>query len=280
MKKTSNLPMVTTFYGWDMSLLPKKHRYWRRRYMRLFAEGEMFLLEGSHMAQRLIDLGCPSGKVRVHRLGVDLEKIDFIPRVLAPGEPVRVLMAASVQEKKGTRYAVEAFARACQRLPNLQLTLIGGARTREELAILADCQEIVRRENVSDKVRFLGYVPYPEYLSEMRRAHLFLAPSVTARNGDTEGGAPVASIEASAGGMPVLSTFHCDIPEVVLNGVSGLLVPERDVDALTKALLEIASSPEVWTAFGRAGREHIEREYNIKLQMRKQEELYSELMQG
>ena len=74
--------------------------------------------------------------------------------------------------------------------------------------------------------------------------------------------------------MPVLSTYHADIPEVVLHGVTGLLVPERDIDALAQNIEYLVRHPECWEELGRNGREHIEKEYNIVKQVERLEEIY------
>jgi colanic acid/amylovoran biosynthesis glycosyltransferase len=276
LKRTLNVPLVTTFYGADISEMPAKSR-WRRRYRRLFKEGNLFLFEGPYMAQTAVDLGCPPSKTRVIHLGVDLDRIAFRARALkSDAEPVRILMAASFREKKGIPYGIRAFARATRRVPNLELTIIGGARSRSERRLMHHCAAIVRREGIADRVRFMGYVPYPSYLREQRRSHIFLAPSVTARSGDTEGGAPVSIIEASAAGMPIVSTRHCDIPEVVVDGVSGVLVPERNVEALSRAIVDIVASPESWREIGQAGRAHVEAEYDIRVQVAKLEQVYQQ----
>jgi colanic acid/amylovoran biosynthesis glycosyltransferase len=274
-KRRLEVPQVTTFYGSDISKTPQAPK-WRRRYQQLFQEGDLFLAEGSHMAQSAVDLGCPPDKVKELHLGVDLDSIEYVPRVPDESGEVNLLITASFREKKGIPYGIKAFAKAYRRLPNLRLTIIGGAKTEQESQRLQHCQDIVSQEGVGDRVRFLGYVQYPTYLEEQRRAHIFLAPSVTASNGDTEGGAPVSIIEASAAGMPVISTWHCDIPEVVVDEVSGILVPERDVEALTEVILEVATAPERWKQMGKAGRAHVEAEYDVKKQVAKLEQIYLE----
>jgi colanic acid/amylovoran biosynthesis glycosyltransferase len=82
----------------------------------------------------------------------------------------------------------------------------------------------------------------------------------------------------SASGMPIISTYHCDIPEVVVDGESGLLVPERDVDALAERLEYLVNHPEKWEEMGRAGRQHIEAEYDVRKQVPKLEKLYAKAL--
>jgi colanic acid/amylovoran biosynthesis glycosyltransferase len=100
---------------------------------------------------------------------------------------------------------------------------------------------------------------------------------VTAADGDTEGGAPVSIIEAMASGMPVVATTHCDIPAIVSNNHSGLLVPERDVDALVDRLDYLISRPGRAREMGRNGRTLIEKNHSIKRQVEKLEEIYRDV---
>ena len=105
-----------------------------------------------------------------------------------------------------------------------------------------------------------------------------LLPSVTIKNNDKEGGAPVAILEAQASGLPVISSYHADIPEVVVDGKSALLAPERDVETLAKHLEYLVKHPDVWGTMGRAGREHVEQEYDVMVQVGKLEEIYGKLV--
>jgi colanic acid/amylovoran biosynthesis glycosyltransferase len=272
------LPLITTFYGDDMSKLPHSRPKWRKRYARLFEIGELFLAEGPYMAQAIVALGCPEYKIRVQHLGIDLQRISFIPRYRHDDEPVRVLMVSSFREKKGIPYGVEAFAQAVHKFPDMELRIIGGARTDAEKELMSRCQMIAKNEGIAHKVSFLGYIPYSEYLQEAESAHLFLAPSIVASDGDTEGGAPVSVTEASAAGLPVIATRHCDIPEVVIDGESGVLVAERDVPALAEAICQLASAPESWATLGKRGRAHIEAEFDINKQIQRQEAIYDSVL--
>lgn len=97
----------------------------------------------------------------------------------------------------------------------------------------------------------------------IKDSDLFLAPSVTSQDGDTEG-IPVAIMEAMARGLPVLSTRHAGIPELVEDGKSGFLVPERDPDALAKKLAYLVQHQDLLPKMGRAGRNFIERHHDIE----------------
>lgn len=259
---------VVTFYGLDVNKLPTQFPVWRKRYRRLFEEVDLILCEGSHMARCIVALGCPEHKVKVQHLGVDVERILFKPRQWQPGQPLRVLIAASFREKKGIPYAIEALGELRKEIP-VELTLIGDAGTdqesRQEKAKILKTLECT---GLKSNTRLLGYQPYSIMLQEAYAHHVFLQPSVTASNGDTEGGAPVSIIEMLASGMSVVSTRHCDIPEVMGPELHHLLAPERDAAALVDIIGKLLSKPETWTGLAHAGRTHIEVEYNKTTQGR------------
>lgn len=281
-KKFFKVPLITTFYGYDVSYLPSQDAKWKERYKRLFCEGERFLVEGNHMKKCLIDLGCPEEKIMVQHLGIDLDRIRFATRINDDNE-IRVLISASFTEKKGIPYAIEAFGMVRRAHPELKLSLTiigdsrGGPKEEEEKKKIFYA---IQKYNMRDCVTLLGYQPHPVFLNELYNNHIFIHPSVHASDGDTEGGAPVSIIEASASGMPVLSTTHCDIPEVVLNGESGYLVPERDVNALKERLEFLITNPDIWAQLGRKGREHIEQNYNVVTQVKRLEEIYDEILEN
>lgn len=256
--RSSDLPLVTTFYGYDMSMKPQE-RGWRKSYRHLFDHGDLFLVEGGHMRDQLVALGCPSEKTEIQRIGVDLDRFSY-QRVFAnEDESVRILMCGTFREKKGHEYGIQAFARILSEFPRTQLRIIGDGVLRPSIERLIDELGLERGKNVF----LLGYLTYDAYEKEAANAHIFMAPSVTASNGDSEGGAPTVLLEMQARGLPVLSTWHADIPEVVIDGASGYLVPERDVVALGEKLAELLAHPKQWSEMGRAGRAHIEKQHDI-----------------
>lgn len=268
------IPLITSFYGYDLSEYPKTYPIWRDYYKQLFEVGTYFLAEGNYMRQTMIDLGCPPEKALLQRLGVDLSKVEFRPRTWQPGTPLNVLQVAHVREKKGIPDSIRAFALLHRAFPEARFTLIGDINSKPAQPIMENLRAIIEREQVQDAVRFIDKVPYETYIQILRDAHIFLHPSVIAENGDSEGGAPVSIIEASASGMMVVSTTHCDIPEVIEHGVSGLLAPEHDPEQLAEHLLTLARNPESWERMAQAGRKRIETYYDLKQQIASLENIY------
>ena len=266
---------VVTFYGHDLSL-PEREPEWGARYREMFAGAALVLAEGSHMASRIAALGCPREKLRVHHLGVRTGAIRYAPRRWAPGTPLRVLIAASFREKKGIPIALEALARLRRELP-LEVTIIGDAG--EHPAFLAEKARILRtiaEHDLGGCVRLLGYQPHSAVFEHAYRHHVYLAPSLTAADGDSEGGAPVTITEMAATGMPIVSTRHCDIPEVVLDGVTGLLAGERDVSGLVERLRWLVAHADGWRPLLDAGRRRVEEEYDAERQGARLAALYRE----
>ena len=272
--KATDAGHVVTFYGWDMSSLPHKHPEWRPRYLDLFDTVDHVLLEGEHMARALVDLGCPREKVTVHHLGVDTSSIPFEPRRWQPGQPLRVLMAAVFREKKGLPYGIEALGRI-RANADIELTIIGdsdgGAASEREKQRMLDTLD---SSGLRDRTRLLGFRSHAEMYQEAGSHHVFLSPSVTASDGDTEGGAPVSIIEMCASGMMVVSSRHCDIPGVVQDGVTGLLANERDVDELAAHVQWLIDNPGEWDSLLTRSREHIEGEFDAVTQGHRLADIY------
>ena len=269
---------VVTFYGQEVNHYPRQDPRWYDRYRELFEKVDRVLCEGPHMASCVAALGCPEGKIRVHRLGILVDGIPFRPREWNPEEPLRVLIAASFREKKGIPDALEALGRLQHQVP-LEITVIGDAskepRTQEEKEkILA----IIEKHDLWPKIRLLGYQPQDVLFREAYEHHIFLSPSVTAEDGDTEGGAPVGIIEMAATGMPVISTRHCDIPGVLRDGVTGLLADEGDVEGLVTHLRWLVEHPQRWSCMLEAGHEHIAQHFDVNRQAAGLEQVYREVL--
>lgn len=280
------LKHIVTFYGYDVNCIPKREPIWLKRYSELFERVSCVLCEGSHMAQCIINLGCPEDKIRVQHLGVNVKEITYKPRELKKNEPLRVLIAASFVEKKGIPYAIEALGQIKNDIA-LEITIIGDAsnsnpksRKIQSKSEKQKILEAIDKYKLSSQIKMLGYQPYSVFFEEAYKNHIFLSPSITASDGDTEGGAPVSIIEMAATGMPIISTTHCDIPEVVKHGNTGLLAPEKDSDTLAEYLRWYINHPHKWQEMLDAGRKHIETEYDLKIQGEKLAKIYQEVFES
>ena len=249
--------IATVFHGYDMSrylITSGPHTY-----ERLFASGDLFLPVSDFWRSRLISLGCPPGRIIVHHMGIDLSAFPLWPRRVAHGDgTVRLLSVARLVEKKGMEYAIRAVAamRAATKR-RVEYQIIGDGPLRPRL------EELVRDLGVGDTVKLVGESDQDGVRLAMRRSDIFVAPSVVAEDGDMEG-VPVSIMEAMACGLPVVSTYHSGIPELVHDKVSGYLVPERDVPALARALQCLVDEPRQRRKLGMAGRGVVERGYDLE----------------
>lgn len=210
-------------------------------------------------------------KIQVIRCGVRLENFPYIER--QPEDSTRILLVGRFVEKKGIRYAVEAFNDVVRGHPNAELRIIGDGELKDEITSL------IENLQIQEKVVLLGPQPQHEVIREMGEADIFLLPSVTASNGDREG-APVTIMEAAATGLPVVSTIHSGIPEVVIDGETGFLVPEKDTAALAQRLQELIQDPVLRNRMGKQGRLHIEKLYSHNAEMKKLESTFKKLLKG
>ncbi len=279
LKRRFHIPHIVSCYGADLWKFAEV-RGQRSKYDVLFSEADIFLVEGNAMKQRAIELGCDAQKVRVHHLGIDLQRINYVARKPPADGVVRCLLAGRAIEKKGIIYGLRAFARVAARHANVHLTVMTGGEAAYKRRFINEWKQFVSVNGISDRVTWYGLKPYDEYVRITEASHIFLVPSVIAANNDAEGGCPVTAIELSAAGMPIVGFTHCDIPEVVTDSVSGFLVPEKDVDGLTDRLEKLVANSQMWESMGKAGRAHIAAHYNAKTQVTRLENIYLELLES
>lgn len=246
--------LVTVFHGYDISSYLRKHGH--AVYNSLFMKGDMFLPISERWKNRLIELGCSEQKIVVHRMGIDTGKFCYLPRKPVKDGKVRLLTVARLIEKKGVQYAVQAVADVLKRYSNIEYNIVGDGPAKNTL------EGLIEELNVGNNVKLLGWRHQEEIIELMKHTDVFIAPSVVGGDGDEEG-IPVVLMEALAQGMPVLSTQHSGIPELVQDGESGFLVPERNVEALADKLEFLIKHPEIWSEMGRKGRKHVERYFDI-----------------
>jgi len=262
--------VITTFHGYDMSKFILNHK--KNIYKNLFSQGDLFLPVSENWKKKLIKLGCDEKKVMVHHMGVDLRKFKFCKKKFPYKKPINILTIGRLVEKKGHEYAIKSIAKIIYKYKkNIVYIIAGDGPLRNKLKFLSS------QLGISNYVKFVGKVKQNEVLKLYQQSHIFILPSITSSEGEQEG-IPVVLLEAQAAGLPVISTYHSGIPEAVINGQSGFLVPERDVDALTKKLMYLINHPEIWPRMGRCGRMFIEKEYNINRLNQKLSKIYQDLI--
>jgi colanic acid/amylovoran biosynthesis glycosyltransferase len=253
-------PHVVSFYGFDYENLPFTDPTWKKRYKQLFAEADLFLCEGSFGAKALQQTGCPQSKIKVQRLGVEVDSIPFFQREKEPGE-LKLLQIATLTGKKGHLYTMKAFVKALETCPNMSLTFVG----KDVEGIKREIQELANQRRVQDKVAFFDWIDFDSLHSFMKDFHVFIQPSCYTKTRDCEGGAPIVLLDAQATGMPVIATTHCDIPDEVIHRETGLLTPEKDVESLVRSIKYFYElDDDAYWVFCENARKHISRNFDCK----------------
>jgi glycosyltransferase involved in cell wall biosynthesis len=218
-----------------------------------YRQVDVFICASECIRQMLLADGVePERAVTVHE-GVDIDHIDAAPPAdvraafwLPHGAPLVGNVAALVPHK-GQRYLVEAAALVVRRMPDARFLIVGDGELRATL------EQAVRREQLEKHVIFTGF--RPDVLSLIKGFDLFVMSSVTE-------GLGTSLLDAMAASRAVVATRTGGIPEVVVDGETGLLVPPRDAHALAEAIIRLLGDESLRAAFGRAGRQRVERRFS------------------
>ena len=264
----ADLPVIVSFHGADAGIGVDEPELLART-RRMFEKCTLLLVRSESIGKRLVELGCDAQKIRLHRTGVPLGRIPFAARTAPPGGEWRCVQACRLIPKKGLATSLRAFARFSREFPQATFTIAGEGPQLEALRALA------RDLGVASRVSFAGFLSQEKLHALFAESHFFLHPSETTGEGDREG-VPNAMLEAMAGGLPVLSTTHGGIPEAVENGVSGVLVAERDHAGLAGEMLSLARDPARLGAMAVAARERVTAQFDLDAQTRVLERCYDE----
>ncbi len=186
--------------------------------------------------------------------GVDLDAYDVAPYSARP--PV-ITGVGRLVEKKGFCYLVDAVARLRKDGAEVELDLVGAGP--EEAALRAQVQDL----GLERAVRFLGPLPQHRTREVVRGAAVLAAPCLVGVDGNRDG-LPTVLIESMAVGTPVVTTPVTGIPEAVLDGQTGLLVPERDPATLADAVRRVLEDPELARDLVTNGRRHVEAAFDAR----------------
>lgn len=257
--RSLGIPLIVTFHGFDASALLNDRSY-LRAVKGLFAYAHIITVS-KKMSEALIKAGADGSMIDVHYIGVPVEDFEYIERrplteKVSEGGRLEFLQVSNLLEKKGHAYTIKAFKGFLSKYPDSRLTIAGDGPLRGSLERL--CSEL----GITGKVNFTGCVDTQEVKRLMSASDIFVHHSVTASNGDMEG-IPTVIMEAMATGLPVISTVHSGIPELVDDGVSGLLVAEKDIDAYVKALFQSVESGHV---LGKNARSKVLESFNMEKQ--------------
>jgi len=239
---------ATTFYGFDASSLPIEDEVYREKLPGLWKKGAAFFAEGPAMAEKIIALGAPEAKVHINPLLIPVEEYPQKQHFRKAEEPIRFLMIGRFVEKKGFHLFLQALGKVKEQLPPFEVNIVGYGEMEETY------KEIASTQGMADVVHFLGGKDHNEVLEALVIHDFFVHPSLTAANGDSEGGAPTIILEAQTVGIPVITSNHADIPFIM--GYHDFLCKENDLQSLQKVIQE-AVAYSGWKERIEKGREKV-----------------------
>lgn len=248
-------PLMTFFHGADITRYVASNS--EEVYQQLFRRGSLFLPISDLWKQKLMQLGCPEARIRVHHMGIDTSKFRYCERTPGAAARIKLISVARLVEKKGLEFAIRAVGELkSTHAKDVQYEIIGDGPLAIQLRGLAD------ELRLTDVVTFSGWRDQKYIVAALESANVLLAPSVTAADGDQEG-IPVSLMEAMASGLPVVSTYHSGIPELIQSDQSGLLVRERDSTALAKAINRLIEDTDLRRSLSLGARLAIENNWQI-----------------
>ncbi len=261
-------PTVVSFHGADVMVELDKPHY-RAATRETLAAARLVLVRSQSLAEALVALGCDQKKIRLQRTGIPLAEILFRARIWPNDGVWSFFQAGRLIEKKGLKTSLRAFAAFHSKNSGATLTIAGEGPLQEELQTLA------RELGIAERVRFVGFLAQAQLREHFYQSHIFLHPSELGADGNQEG-VPNAMLEAMASGLPVFATRHGGIPEAIEDGVSGVLVEERDHAALAAALLDWTDRPVELQRLAEEGSRSVAANFEQVAQARVLEEIYAE----
>ena len=223
--KLLNIPLVVHFHGRDAYHFKTLKKY-GVRYRRMFSIAQKIIAVSTEMKQELVKIGCPEHKINVTPCGPN-EKFDL--NLSLNSKPIHFLTTGRFVGKKAPQLTIKAFAQLHKSFPEARMTMIANG------PLLLECKQLAISLQCKDVIDFPGPVSQDEITHLMNRSFAFLQHSIRAEDGDSEG-TPVSILEAMLAGLPVVSTRHAGIKDVIIEGESGLLVDEGDWKSMSKKM--------------------------------------------
>lgn len=247
-----NIPLIVKFHGYDCSVRETIAKY-QTGYDHIFAQAHALVCVSQSQRQALIAMGAPSEKLHVIPTGVDTDR--FKEATLEAVQPLFISVGRFVG-KKAPEMLINCFAEVVRQIPEARLTMIGEGILHER------CVRLAENLGISNAITFAGRVSHTDVRAAMQQARCFVQYSTTPPSGDQEG-TPNSVLEASASGLPVIATRHAGIVDAVIHKSTGLLCHEGDVETMTEHMMHMAKQPQEAARFGKAGRQHMQNNYEM-----------------
>ena len=248
-----SIPFVVHCHGHDASQRDTLARL-AEGYRAMFQSAAAVVAVSTAMHEQLIAIGACPTRTHLNVYGIDCARFQGANPIQSNATFVAV---GRFVDKKAPHLLLMAFHGVLQQVPTARLRWIGDG------PLFGSCRDLAKALQMEDAVTFLGSQPHDVVANEMRQARAFVQHSIEAENGDSEG-TPLAILEAGASGIPVISTRHAGIPDVVRDGETGLLVDEKDIESMTQHMIQLAHDASLASQLGAAAQQHISVNFTLE----------------
>jgi colanic acid/amylovoran biosynthesis glycosyltransferase len=244
--RMANVPLIVHFHGYDAHRKDITTAY-KNLYRQMFSQASALVTVSRKMKKQLIKLGAPPEKIHYNVYGIETNRF----KATDPGKnPPHFLAVGRFVDKKAPYLTIMAFKELLDHFPSARLVMVGDG------PLLEPCIQISRALNISNSIEFTGPLKHDNVAMLMQKSRAFVQHSVTPGSGDSEG-TPVSLLEACASGLPVISTRHAGIKDIIIENKFGFLVNEFDIQQMAKHMIALAQQPELALDLGKNGRAHI-----------------------
>lgn len=251
-----NIPLAVHFFGFDASEY-KVLEDFKQAYEQMFEYASVIFVVANSMKTKLIELGAPAEKIIVTHCAAHESFAQLKPTLSSK----KIYAIGRMIDKKAPHLVILAFKKCLEKHPDATLLFYGNG------PLFRIVKDLVDHLDLNRSVKLLGVVEREVYQKEMLDVRFFVQHSRTAENGDMEG-TPVAIIEAQSAGLPVVSTRHSGILDIVVHDETGFLVEEGDVSTMAAHMCTLLDDVELAKRMGAAGkmriREHFTMQHHIQ----------------
>lgn len=245
--------LIVHFHGFDASVYEVLIEN-IEKYQKMFLEAKNIIVVSESMKKKLIEIGCPEKKLLLNTYGPNNIFFKNTPDYSSN----TFFFVGRFVNKKAPYITLLAFKELLNDIPEARLKMAGDGE------LLEVCMQLAKSYKIDRFVNFLGPLSTKEIVHELQNSLAYVQHSVVALNGDSEG-TPLAILEASASALPVISTNHAGIKDVIIQNKSGFLVDELDIFAMKNSMKQIYIDRKLAKEMGEAGRKNIFENFNLDL---------------
>lgn len=251
--RKNNIPLVVHFHGFDAYKKDVIEKY-RKHYLELFDYASKIIVVSRDMENQLCYLGAPKSKIIYNLYGVDISK--FPPSDVVNSE-LKFSFIGRFVEKKAPYLAILAFQKVIKDFPAAKFHMVGDG------PLFDVCRQLIHSLSIQNNVILHGVLPHEKIAELMGTSRAYIQHSIVPDSGDSEG-TPNSVLEAMASGIPVISTKHAGIKDVIINGETGFLVEECDIEAMAKYMVLLLKDAALASKMGKQAHCYAVQNFSMK----------------